>query len=432
MRILFAVDTYPPNVNGAAYATHRIIKELSKRGHEVSVVAPSTSFKSYEAMDGKVKEYRLRSILVQKAQQFRVSPNIFRLNDIKEVVEKVQPDVIHINNPGFIGQSAVRVGRQLHIPLVGTTHFMPENIVHYLRLPDFFEKMVNSLVWLEYARVFGKLDMITSPTPTAAKLTARLIHEKKVVVISNGLDLKEFNPHTNGDYLKERYHIPNKVTLLFVGRLDKEKNLDVFIRAIAHIKDKADFHAVIVGKGKEGSALQELAEKLSVSDRITFTGYLPDTDLPSMYKVGNIFVMPSIAELQSLVVMEAMATGEAIVGADAVALPHLIKNGRNGYLFKPEDDKDLAEKLLKIIKDDKLRAAMSANSLVMIKEHDMEHVVDLMEKVYQKAIKEFKSDEQKNKAGNLLTDNIERFRQINKYGRQYIKRRIRLLPSKLS
>ncbi len=344
MRILIVTDTYPPNVNGAALATERLALELSKRKHEVSVVAPSTSFTHYKRKQENLTIYRLRSILIQKKQEFRVSPQLLHTSEFKEIVREVRPDIMHVNQPFFLAQTAMAVAKEFDIPVVGTSHFMPENLTHYLHLPDQLEKMLNSGIWLLYSWLYGRLNLIVSATHTAADLLIKLRVGTKVEVISNGIDLHKFNTKNNGEYLKKRYELPIKPTLLFVGRLDKEKNIQVLIRACAVIKETVDFHVVIVGKGKEEEPLKDLVEELSLQDIVTFTSYLPKKDLPNIYKIADIFVMPSIAELQSLVTMEAMACGLPVVGANAVALPHLIKDKRNGFLFKPGDYKELAAK----------------------------------------------------------------------------------------
>src|SRR5438874_1973193 len=112
MKVLIVTDTFPPNVNGAALATERLAKQLAKRGHTVSVVAPSTSFRHFKRKQGDLTVYRLRSILIQKAQDFRISPQPLHAKEFREIVQEVQPDIIHINNPGFIAQTAIVVGRE--------------------------------------------------------------------------------------------------------------------------------------------------------------------------------------------------------------------------------------------------------------------------------------------------------------------------------
>ncbi len=398
MRILIATETYPPNVNGAALATYRMARGLYKRHNEVFVLAPSPSFKDYKSNEDGITVYRLRSILVQKAQDFRVSPQPLHYREVNAIIKEVNPDIIHINNPGFISQTTMHIAHEKHIPIVGTSHFMPENLVHYLHLPDPIEKLVNSLIWKQYARFYGKLDLIISPTQTAANLLIRSGAKNKILVISNGIDLTKFSPLNEGSYLKKRYGLPEKITCLFVGRLDKEKNIDVFLKAVALIKHKLDFHTVVVGKGAEEEDLKNLAQELGISDCVTFTGYLPEEDLHNIYKVGDVFIMPGIAELQSLVTMEAMACGLPVIGANAVALPHLIHDQRNGFLFEPGNEKDLADKLYIILQNKELREKMSKESLEMIKEHDVDRVMDRTEEAYREVIEEYK------RKNNLIPD----------------------------
>lgn len=391
MRILIVTETYSPNVNGAALATERLAKILADQKNIVSVVAPSTSFKHFKTKQGKLTIYRLRSILVQKTQELRVSPTLLHTKEFVEIMEQTKPDIMHINNPGFIAQTAINAAKEYNVPIIGTSHFMAENLTHYLHLPDQIEKLLNTSIWKMYARFYSRLSLIIAPTPTAATLLKRLKVTTKIEVISNGIDLEKFNPKNNGDYLKKRYKIPSKPIVLFLGRIDKEKNIDVLIRAIYLLKSKVDFHTVIVGKGKEEASLKRLAEELGIADRVTFTGYLPKKDLANIYKIGDIFAMPSIAELQCLVVMEAMATGLPVVGANAVALPHLVKHNRNGYLFKQEDERDLAKGLLRLLKDKNLREGMGEESLKIIGTHDINVVVREVEQVYENIIKLHKS-----------------------------------------
>ncbi len=386
MKILFVTDTYPPNVNGAALATHRLAVALSRDNQDMYVLAPSTAFRNYKRQEEGITVYRFRSILVQRSQRLRVSPQPLHFREIKKIIDEIKPDVIHVNNPGFIAQSAIRIGKKRNIPVIGTSHIMPENLVHYFRLPDSLEKVVANVIGKQYGYIYSKLDLIIAPTQTAANLLHKLQLKNKIVVISNGIDLTRFNPQNDGEYLRQRFEIPAKPNILFLGRLDPEKSLDVLLRAVALLKKRLDLHLTIVGKGREMKNLKQLAELLGITEDVTFAGYLPDKDLPNIYGVADIFVMPSIAELQSLVCMEAMACGLPVVGADAVALPHLIKNGINGYLFKPGDAADLAEKLSNILSDKTLQKKMGEESLKIIKPHDMRIVVRQVEEVYDEGI----------------------------------------------
>lgn len=386
MKILIAADTYPPDINGASLATHKMASELVKKGHEVSVLAPSSSTLKHlvDEKDG-VKIYRLRAILVEPKQNFRMSLQPMHMRRVNKIIKELKPDIIHINNPGFISRTALYYGRKMGIPVVGTSHYMPENIIHHLHLPDLIDDMVNSILWQDYARMYSKLEKIICPTATAEKLLRRFKSVKNTVVISNGLDFSRFKEPIDPKPFRTKFNITRSPVILFVGRLEKEKQIDILIKAASEIKDH-DFQIVIVGKGKEMEDLKNLAEVLKVDDKTIFTGFVTDEDLLGIYHASDIFVMPSIAELQSLVTMDAMATGLPVIGADAVALPHLIKNDVNGYLFEPGNHYELARRLLTLIKDESLRKKMGKESKTIIKDHDMDFVIKQIEGVYQEVL----------------------------------------------
>lgn len=391
MKIVMITDTYPPHVNGAALAAERLALVLAKKTHKVYVIAPSTSFKHHTAQQKNITVFRVRSIpvFIERTQDFRVSPQPLHEKEVIKIIREIKPDIIHVNEPWLMGLSAIKIGKKENIPVIATHHFMPENLVHYLHMPPKIEHLVTVTVWRWYAKLCRKFSVVICPTQVAADLIRKYSSDIKLEVISNGIDLKIFNKNNNGKYLKEKYKLENKPTLLFVGRLDKEKNIDVLIHAAALLKEKIDFQIVIVGQGKEKHALKKLAAKLNVQSAVTFTGFLPEKDLPNIYRVADVFVMPSIAELQSLVTMEAMASGLPVVAADAVALPHLVQDAKNGYLFKPGDETDLADKLLKILQSKKIRSDMGEESLKLIKQHDIQLTVKQIETVYKNAVRDY-------------------------------------------
>src|SRR6202022_3333737 len=122
-----------------------------------------------------------------------ISPQPLHAREFRLIMKEAQPDIIHINNPGFIAQTAIEIAREFKVPVVGTSHFMPENLTHYLHLPDQLEKILNTSIWKLYARFYGRLNLIISPSPTAANLLKRLKVGTRVKVVSNGIDFKKFN-----------------------------------------------------------------------------------------------------------------------------------------------------------------------------------------------------------------------------------------------
>src|SRR5690606_4801138 len=128
---------------------------------------------------------------------------------------------------------------------------------------------------------------------------------------------------------------------------------------------------------------EQLSADLGLSDRVTFHGHTTDEELRALLTRAILFVIPSIAELQSIATMEAMASGLPVVGSDAVALPHLIHDGENGYLFRPGDVDDLAAKLTTVLtQSPEERLRMQQASLEGVKVHDMDRTLDTFEALY--------------------------------------------------
>jgi len=382
MRILLATDTYYPDVNGAAYFTYRLASLLAQRGHNVFVVCPSRSFRNTISYDKEVMVYGIRSIHLPVYQNFRVSP-LFIFRTIKRVIRGIAPDIVHIQNHFLIGKEAASAAKKLGIPVMGTNHFMPENLTHYLHLPRITERWAQKLAWRQFVRVFEQLDFVTTPTRTAAALLAKAGLDRDVVSISCGIDLDRFKPTNDGAYLRRRFALPtDKPVLLYVGRLDKEKRIDMILRALPDISRVTSAHLMLAGIGKEKRNLEELTEKLGIQQAVTFTGFVPDEDLQNIYNAADLFVTAGIAELQSIVTMEALASGLPVVAVNAMALPELVHDGENGYLFSDGNSQMFAQKVIAILSDQAMRAKMSQRSLEIIKDHDINRTIEKYESIY--------------------------------------------------
>jgi glycosyltransferase involved in cell wall biosynthesis len=156
----------------------------------------------------------------------------------------------------------------------------------------------------------------------------------------------------------------------------------MILRAVPDISRVTGIHLVLAGMGKEKRNLEELAEKLSIQQTVTFTGFVPDEDLQNIYRVADLFVTAGVAELQSIVTMEAMASGLPVVAVNAMALPELVHDGENGYLFSDGDGQMFAEKVIAILSDQAMWAKMSEKSLEIIRDHDINKTIEEYESIY--------------------------------------------------
>jgi glycosyltransferase involved in cell wall biosynthesis len=253
---------------------------------------------------------------------------------------------------------------------------MPENLMKYSLLPKFLHGSAMKILWADAGRMLRKMDAVTTPTKRAADLLESAAGVSGVLAISCGIDASRFANNTP-------VQNTNPVAL-FLGRLDDEKRIDVLLRAVGLLNDYPSLKVELVGDGGERQRLERLCEELGISDRVKFLGHVSDEELPGIYERATVFVIPSIAELQSIATMEAMASGRPVIGADAMALPHLIHDGDNGYLFPPNDSDALADRLRRVLSADQTELnRLSENSLHLIQSHDIKRTLSIFEDLYQ-------------------------------------------------
>ena len=155
------------------------------------------------------------------------------------------------------------------------------------------------------------------------------------------------------------------------------------LRALAKLDPALDASFDVVGSGDQRKSLEHLTAELGLQDRVRFHGHTSEAELRSLYSRATVFAIASIAELQSIATMEAMASGLPIVAADAVALPHLVHDGENGYLFTPGDADELAARLTDVLTanpEDRLRMQQASLDGVVI--HDINRTLDTFEALY--------------------------------------------------
>ena len=292
----------------------------------------------------------------------------------RKVLDEVQPDVVHIQSHIVIGRGLTRIAHQRGIPVIATNHVMAENILDHTTMPDFLNRPILKLAWDDAKRTFDMTRAVTTPTRKAADFLEHTIDIKGVVPISCGIDRRNYTP-VIGPREQNR--------ILFVGRLTGEKKVDVVLHALAKLDPALDVHFDIAGGGDQRKALEALTAQLGLTDRVTFHGRVTDEQLRELYSRATVFAIASIAELQSIVTMEAMASALPVVGANAVALPHLVHDGENGYLFEPGDVDDLAEKLTRVLTADAAEyERMQKASLDGVAVHDINRTLDTFEALY--------------------------------------------------
>ena len=387
MKVLLVSESYWPNADGGALFERRLVLGLIGRTNDVSVWAPGPRFKSYDEQDGPYVIHREKGVVFLANRKYKVS--FFPFFKARQVLRAEKPDIIHIHNTYWMGLFMMFWGKVYGVPVLATNHFMPENALLNLKGTDILYKPLERLIWSFLVWFHNRADFVTSPTPTAVKLLVdhglKAPHEP----ISNGIDTAVFKPGLDAAAVIAKYGIAtDRPVLIYVGRLDGEKRLDLIVSALPLIISQQSVQLVMVGFGKAMANLRSQAAKLGVADDIVFTGYIEEAEKPIIYNAATVFVISSPAELQSIVTLEAMATGLPIISVDIAALSELCHDGENGYLFPADDFAALADRVSKLLPDKERLSLFGAESIKIVQDH---HSTDVMfenyETAYKRAIK---------------------------------------------
>jgi glycosyltransferase involved in cell wall biosynthesis len=162
----------------------------------------------------------------------------------------------------------------------------------------------------------------------------------------------------------------------------KDKRLDLLIKAMRGVCDVQEAHLLVVGRGSERPHLRALIQQLNLEPYIHLLGYVPEGDLPALYRTCDLFAIPSLVEVQSLPALQASVTGLPIVAANSAALPELVRNGENGYLVDPLNAIELGDAILRIISHPDVAKQMGQISLEIGRAHDEQLTFQAYEEFY--------------------------------------------------
>ncbi len=384
MQILIVTETYLPTVSGVASSTHSIAKYMASRGHTVTVVAPAP------AISGQVEQVAGLSV--------RTTPSVhdpvfagksmtlfpFGFPVIWNQMHAHRPDIVHIQEPGSLGMTALLVAKHMHIPTVGALHTMPEQFA------TFFGPLYPFGLWIAkmIARsVYNHYDAVMTPTQTMVTYLRSVGIRAPTHAISNGIDLATYTNAPPDAAITRQFALPRgKVLFGYLGRIDKDKHLDITVRAMTRAKNNV--HLVIAGFGKDQPALVALARELGVAGRVTFIGKLVKEQIIQLYRSLDCFVITSPVESQSIVTLEAMACGLPVIAVAAGALPELVHEGQNGFLVPPDDVAAVAQKFNLLAADGALRKKFGAQSRVISQAHDKPKVLHQLEEIYVGLVKQ--------------------------------------------
>lgn len=375
MRILIATETYRPTVSGVVIFVDDHIEYLRKAGHEVALfrLGTSKSLRKFQDERG-VWHYVFPSMVIPFRRATRVA---FRQHPlVKRAFRDFQPDLIHIHTPIGMPTALLRIAQKEHVPVVATNHFSFEFLFSFISTLSFMQPVSEFALATYFNGVYGRCDYVTCPTDTIRRDLWERGLSTNFRVVSNGVDSNLFTPAKT---------LPDKRTnLVYSGRLDADKSVNVVIEAFARAKLPKEVELVLMGTGREEEGLQMLAEELGCADRVRFMGVVDrrSKKYSAIFAQARAFVTASEIETQCIAGLESFAFGVPMVAANKNALPELVEDGVTGYLFEPGSAKACAACMEKIFTSDRDWKKMSAAARARAEDHDISETFKTFDQLY--------------------------------------------------
>lgn len=375
MNIGIFSDTYQPQTNGVVISMTMLRNELKKRGHNVFIFASNDPHLENDEED----VFRFPSIPFAFSPNLRVSvaypPKLlFKIHSCKL-------DIIHTQTEFPMGILGKLVSEAARVPMIHTYHTMWEDYVHYMKARIFTPKFAKT-----YSRVFcNRADIVIAPTEKTKNSLLEYGVSRPIEIVPTGVDFSGFIP----ELAPAEQRAETRATLgidehcpvvVFVGRIAKEKSIDVTIHAFANILKKIpDAHLLIVGGGPSEDELKNLCGELEISKSVTFTGLVPWSEVGKYYRAGDVFMTSSITETQGLTYIEAMAAENIVVAKYDKSVDGVVENDKTGFIF--ETNEEAADVLFKALTlSDKSKITSSAKEKIRML--SSERFAESVEEIY--------------------------------------------------
>lgn len=395
MKIVIVIDLYDLMTNGTVMSAHRFVDELKKRGHEVRVVATGAKGEGcYEVGE----RYLPIATEVAMLQQVR-----FGKPDYETLTNAFSgADIVHLYMPFKLEKKALKVAKQMGIPVTAAFHVQPENITYNAGL-----KHSSIAVKWFYAyfrdNFFNKVDHIHCPSQFIAKQLQDRNYKANVHVISNGVS-EDFKPPAEYKRLN-----PEHINIMMTGRYANEKRQDVLIKAISMSKYADKIHLTLAGKGPSYNKLQKLADSL-LTNPVKF-GFLSKEELIEQLHNTDLYVHAADVEIEAIACIEAFACGVVPIIANSAksATPQFALDERS--LFEAGNPKDLADKIDYWIEHPEQKEQMSKEYVTQGERYNVSYSIDKAEEMFREAIstakekRRMETDEAKKKGKQFVSKN---------------------------
>ena len=359
----------------------RLMKEM---GYDVDVATnflkgSTCSDEKIAALKQTLQEMNVRCFQIDFSRNvLNIGENIKAYKQTKRIIDENNYSLIHSHSPigGFLSRIAARNARKNGAMMIYTAHGF-----HFFKGAP----LMNWLIFYPIEKFCSCwTDVLVTITHEDYQLAQKKMYAKEVVYVPGvGINTAAFAPKeddnvVNASKRKELGLAMTDTVMLSVGELNKNKNHEIVLRAMAQL-GRADLHYVIAGRGILKEHLEQLAKELGICSQLHLLGFR--TDVKELFKMADFFAHPSFREGLSVAVMEAMANGLPVICTEIRGNTDLIEDNKGGYLFKPAVQ-ETAYHALKNIVESSDRKSLGLYNLKKAEGLDIKAVLEVMRRIY--------------------------------------------------
>lgn len=356
MRVLMISDVYFPRINGVSTSIQTFRRSLHAAGHETVLIAPEYPAPWAGPEEGEI--IRIPSRYLPRDPEDRLM-KVDAIRALRPQLERRGFDIVHVQTPFVAHYQGVSLARSLGVPVVETYHtYFEEYLYHYVPLLP--RSVLRFLARRFTVSQCNALDALVVPSRAMQQALEDYGVRCPMQIIPTGMEMSRF---VGGDGRRFRARMdiePQRPTLVHVGRIAHEKNIDFLFRVLRRVLQRVpDAMLIVAGEGPALAHCKSYVDALRLGRNVRFVGYLSrDSALLDCYRAGDLFVFSSRTETQGLVLLEAMALGVPVVATAYMGTADIVQPQR-GAALAPDDESGFADVVTDLLRDPQRRAAMS-------------------------------------------------------------------------
>ena len=344
MIIVFATDQYWPRISGVSVSIETFRYELEKMGHEVFIMAPQyekITENSLVTKGGKTFRFKSHGVF------FSPEDKIVRYSEkehIDSCLDRIQPDIIHVQTEFTVGKIVSSYARKHGIPLIMSAHTNWEELIN-LYLPFFPKRLARVYTRKRMQTMYNYADTIIVPTSPMQSLLTKYNVTSPMEIIPTGIREEDFHITTEErvdaktEWINKFPQLAGKKIIITAGRIGKEKNIPFLLDVVNKLAaQNSDTMLVIVGDGPFKKELENIVAEKKLTSKVVFTGALPRKKMKSILSIAKVFVFASRVESQGMVVLEAMISKLPVVAIGEMGTKEVMGGDVGGFMVSANLD----------------------------------------------------------------------------------------------